>query len=110
MRMLARGLTAAATLVASLTALPAATAEANHTTAQPVRSDLAPLHTSSQAVPGQYIVTLDSGVDASDFAEKFGVSPMFHYSKVFSGFASTFSAAQLDAVRRTPGVASVEEN
>ncbi|MBY8877554.1 S8 family peptidase [Actinacidiphila acidipaludis] len=110
MRMLARGLTAAVTLLASLAALPAATAQATHPKAQPLRSALAPLHRNSQAVPGQYIVTLDNGADPSAFAKQFGVSPMFHYTKVFSGFASKFTAAQLATVRRTPGVAAVEEN
>lgn len=113
MRMLARGLTATLTLLASAAALPAASAQATHPThdtAPPVRSSMAPLHRSADAVPGQYIVTLQSGIDPSDFAKKFGVAPMFHYTKVFSGFASTFDATQLDAVRRTPGVASVEQN
>ncbi|SEO92384.1 Peptidase inhibitor I9 [Actinacidiphila rubida] len=112
MRMLARGLTAAVTLLASAAALPAATAQTTHTSAaaQQVRATPAPLHRAGNAVPHQYIVTLDNGLDPSAFAKKFGVLPMFHYTKVFSGFASTFSAAQLDTVRRTPGVASVEEN
>ncbi|MCL2554930.1 MAG: S8 family peptidase [Actinomycetia bacterium] len=110
MRMLARGLTAAVTLIASAAALPAATAQTTHPTPRPERSALAPLHRAINAVPDQYIVTLDNGMDPSSFAQQFGVAPMFHYTKVFSGFASTFTAAQLDAVRRTPGVAAVEQN
>jgi subtilisin family serine protease len=105
MRRLARGLTAAALLLAPMTALPGASAA----TPSP-RTGLAPLFRSDRAVTGQYIITLDKTLDPAKFAGTVGVSPMFAYGRVLRGFASTLTAAQLDMVRRTPGVAAVEEN
>ncbi|MEE4542414.1 S8 family serine peptidase [Streptomyces sp. V4-01] len=105
MRRLARGLTAAALLLAPMSAVPGASAA----TPSP-RTDLAPLYRSDRAVTGQYIITLDKTLDPAKFAGTVGVSPLFAYGRVLRGFASVLSTAQLDAVRRTPGVAAVEEN
>lgn len=110
MRTLARGLAAAVLLLASAAAFPSAAAASPHGPGHPARPVPAPLHRSSDAVPGQYIVTLQPALDPAAVAKKFGVVPMFRYSKVFSGFTSVLTPAQLDAVRRTPGVTSVEEN
>ncbi len=105
MRKLVRGLTAAALLLAPLTAVPGASAASPSP-----RAGLAPLYRSDRAVPGQYIVTLDKTLDPAQFAGKVGVSPLFSYGRVLRGFATALNATQLDAVRRTPGVAAVEEN
>ena len=110
MRTFARGLTAAVLLLASAAAFPSAAAARPDGPGQPTRPVPAPLHRSSNAVPGQYIVTLQPALDPAAVAKKFGVVPMFRYSKVFSGFTSVLTPAQLDAVRRTPGVMSVEQN
>lgn len=107
MRTLARGLTAAVLLIAS--AGPAAAARPAGP-GQPLRPTPAPLYRSAHAVPGQYIVTLQASADAADFAKQVGVVPKFRYSKVFSGFTSDLTPAQLDTVRRMTGVAAVEEN
>jgi subtilisin family serine protease len=105
MRLLARGLTAAALLLTPLAAVPGASAA----TPSP-RTETAPLYRSDRAVPGQYIITLDKTLDPAQFAGKVGVAPLFSYGKVLRGFASVLSAAQLDMVRKTAGVAAVEEN
>ncbi|GGY51436.1 S8 family peptidase [Streptomyces omiyaensis] len=95
--------------VLPLTALtaPAATASDPGAGPEPVP---APLVSAADAVPGEYIVTLDRTADAAAVAEKLGLTPTFVYKKALNGFAAPLTAAQLDAVRRTPGVASVEED
>ena len=70
----------------------------------------APLVTAANAVPGKYIVTLDESADAAAAAKKLGLEPTFVYEKALNGFAVPLSEAQLDLVRKTPGVASVEED
>ncbi|MBP2587060.1 subtilisin family serine protease [Streptomyces sp. PvR006] len=70
----------------------------------------APLVTAANAVPGQYIVTLDKGVDAVEATERLGLRPTYVYDKAINGFAAPLTALQLDVVRSSPGVASVEED
>ncbi|MFD9241637.1 S8 family peptidase [Streptomyces sp. NPDC059556] len=70
----------------------------------------APLVTAANAVPGQYIVTLDEGVDAVEATERLGLRPTYVYDKAINGFAAPLTALQLDVVRSSPGVASVEED
>ncbi|MFD6230890.1 S8 family peptidase [Streptomyces sp. NPDC060232] len=100
MRLFAR-LTAAA-LIAAAPALAGAAAAA---APEPVR---APLLVSVAAVPGKYIVSLDEDVDATGLAERLGLEPTFVYESAMNGFAVPLSPRQLDAVRTTPGVRSVE--
>lgn len=103
MRLLARGLSAAALLLAPLAALPSAAA-------QPNPAPSAPLLRSGRAVPNQYIVTLGTSVQTASITKKVGVRPMFSYGKVLRGFAATLTPSQVSMLRRTPGVAAVEEN
>ncbi|MFI8325587.1 S8 family peptidase [Streptomyces sp. NPDC085529] len=70
----------------------------------------APLVTAANAVPGKYIVTLDRTVDAAKAAERLNLKPTFVYEKAINGFAVPLTATQLDIVRKTPGVTSVEED
>lgn len=108
MRLFARGLSAAALVLAPLAvagtpavaAIPLPTPEAT----------LAPLRTHDNAIAGQYIVTLDKTLDPASTAQKIGVTPFFTYSSALRGFALTLTTPQLDAVRRMPGVTSVEQN
>jgi subtilisin family serine protease len=65
---------------------------------------------SARAVPGQYIVTLQSEYSASSATEQLGVKPLFTYNTVVRGFAAVLTPAQLATVRSSPGVAAVEEN
>ncbi|MBW5481228.1 S8 family peptidase [Streptomyces bambusae] len=102
MRLLAR--LATATLLATAP-LAAGTASAAGPEPTPV-----PLHTSANAVPGQYIVTLDKGVDAAKTAAKLGLKPTFVYNSAIRGFAGPLTKSQLDLVRVSPGVKAVEED
>ncbi|MFG1805220.1 S8 family peptidase [Streptomyces sp. NPDC049040] len=108
MRLFARGLSAAALVLAPLTVAgtPAVAAIPVPTPA----TTLAPLHTHAHAVAGQYIVTVQKTLDPSSMAQKTGVKPFFTYSSALRGFAVTLDAAQLDSIRRLRGVESVEEN
>ncbi|MFG2330041.1 S8 family peptidase [Streptomyces sp. NPDC048604] len=104
-------LSAHVTAAAFLLALPLAAAAPSAADA-PVPSPVpAPLRASADAIPGQYIVTLSGGQDAAALAAQVpGVKALHTYSSVLNGFAAKLTPAQLDAVRRTPGVAAVEED
>ncbi|MEU3604562.1 S8 family peptidase [Streptomyces sp. NPDC035033] len=70
----------------------------------------APLRTSADAVPGEYIVTLDKGVDAAELARKLGLKPKHVYTSVLNGFAAPLTGLQLEGVRKSLGVKAVEED
>lgn len=103
MRLIAR---AAATTLIALTPVAAGTAS-SATTPEPTP---APLRTSADAVPGEYIVTLDEGVDAAELAQQLGLTPRHVYSAALNGFAVPLTALQLETVRMSPGVEAVEED
>ncbi|MFJ8667812.1 S8 family serine peptidase [Streptomyces sp. NPDC093600] len=99
---------ALATVVTAVLALagpPAAAAPAGPSAPEP-----APLYTSSRAVPGQYIVTVEKGTNARTLAEKMNVKPAFVYSEVLNGFAVTMDPLQVKTARSTLGVKAVEED
>ncbi|WP_046780047.1 S8 family peptidase [Streptomyces yangpuensis] len=100
MRLLAR-LTAAALIVTA----PALAGAAAADVPDPVR---APLLTPAAAIPGKYIVSLDEGVEATGFAERLGLEPTFVYGSAMNGFAVPLTPQQLEEVRTSPGVRSVE--
>ncbi|WP_328621113.1 S8 family peptidase [Streptomyces sp. NBC_00354] len=102
MRLLAR-LAAAALL--TVPPVAAGTAAADTPEPTPV-----PLHTSANAVPGKYIVTLEKGVDAAKAATKLGLKPSFVYTSALNGFAVPLTPLQLQIVRVSLGVKSVEED
>ncbi|WP_405711533.1 S8 family peptidase [Streptomyces xanthophaeus] len=104
MRLVARVATAALIALA-----PVAVGTASSSAAAPEPTPV-PLYTSTDAVPGQYIVTLDKGVDAAKLAQKLGLKPSFVYSKALNGFAVPMTKLQLDIVRVSLGVKSVEED
>ncbi|GLX18955.1 S8 family peptidase [Streptomyces lavendulae] len=103
MRLIARVATAA---LLALTPVAAGTASAADTP-EPTP---APLHTSANAVPGRYIVTLEKGVDAAKAAQKLGLKPTFVYGSALNGFAVPMTPLQLTIVRNSLGVKSVEED
>ncbi|WCD87821.1 Extracellular serine proteinase [Streptomyces xanthophaeus] len=70
----------------------------------------APLKTAANAVPGQYIVTLEKGVDAAKAAQKLGLKPKFVYGSALNGFAVPLTPLQLTIVRNSLGVKAVEED
>ncbi|MFI5868188.1 S8 family peptidase [Streptomyces sp. NPDC051546] len=67
-----------------------------------------PLTISANAIPGQYIVTLEPGYDPAKVAERLGLKPKFLYTKAMSGFAVPMTKLQLDIARVSLGVKSVE--
>ncbi|MGW6409596.1 S8 family serine peptidase [Streptomyces vinaceus] len=102
MRLLARLATAA---LLTVPPIAAGTAAADTPEPTPV-----PLHTAANAVPGKYIVTLENGQDAAKVATKLGLKPTFVYSKAMTGFAVPLTPLQLQIVRVSLGVKSVEED
>ncbi|MFE4366833.1 S8 family serine peptidase [Streptomyces sp. NPDC056835] len=74
------------------------------------RESLVPVERSSNAVPGQYIVTLKPGFSATAVLRQFGLTPLFTYDKVLHGFSAAFSATQLSQLRALPAVLAIEEN
>ncbi|MGW6980329.1 S8 family serine peptidase [Streptomyces sp. NPDC054932] len=102
MRLLAR--LAAAAL---LTVPPVAAGTASAAAPEPTP---APLTTAANPVPGQYIVTLEKGVDAAEAAQKLGLKPSFVYTSAINGFAVPMTPLQLTIVRNALGVKSVEED
>ncbi len=101
---------ALASAALSALALSAPSATAYGSAAAVPEPGLAPLVTAANAVPGKYIVTLDRTVDAAKAAERLKLKPTFVYEKALNGFAVPLTTAQLDIVRKTPGVTSVEQD
>ncbi|MCX4691865.1 S8 family peptidase [Streptomyces sp. NBC_01408] len=104
MRLVARVATAALIALA-----PVAAGTASSSAAAPEPTP-APLMTSANAVPGQYIVTLEKGVDAAKTAEKLGLKTSFLYTSALNGFAVPLTPLQLTIVRNSLGVKVVEED
>lgn len=63
-----------------------------------------------QGIEGQYIVTLKKGVSVDETVTKRGISTKHRFGKVLNGFAAKLSAAQLERLRKTPGVLGVEQD
>ncbi|MFF3216501.1 S8 family peptidase [Streptomyces sp. NPDC002886] len=101
MRLLARAATAAL-----LAVIPVAAASASADVAP--EPTPVPLTVSANAVPGQYIVTLEPGYDPAKVAERLGLKPKFLYTKAMSGFAVPMTKLQLELARVALGVKSVE--
>ncbi|WP_327263124.1 S8 family peptidase [Streptomyces sp. NBC_01232] len=102
MRLLAR--VAAAAL---LTVTPIAAGRASAAAPEPTP---APLKTAANAVPGQYIVTLEKGQDAAKVVQRLGLKATFIYTAALNGFAVPLTPLQLTIVRNSLGVKSVEED
>lgn len=103
-------LSACAAAAAALLVSTGPTTAADPTDPTPSRGTLAPLYRSSAPVAGQYIVSLADSADAEATTEQLGVTSLFTYSSVLSGFAARLTPEQLDSVRRHPGVAAVEQD
>ncbi|MGH3657689.1 MAG: S8 family peptidase [Micromonosporaceae bacterium] len=65
---------------------------------------------SGEKVAGQYIVTLDSGIGATDVAAGVAAKPLFTYTAALNGFAAKLSSGQVSALQRNPRVARIEED
>lgn len=95
MRLLAR--VAAAAL---LTVTPIAAGRASAAAPEPTP---APLKTAANAVPGQYIVTLEKGQDAAKVVQRLGLKATFIYTAALNGFAVPLTPLQLTIVRNSLG-------
>ncbi|MEV4332222.1 S8 family peptidase [Streptomyces sp. NPDC049597] len=98
---------------AALMAIPLAVA-ALPATAEAATHDDGPLaevvRATGKAVPGQYIVTLESGTNAAGLARLAGVRPRHTYDSVLDGFAAALTPGQLTALRKHPAVTRIEED
>ncbi|MCM1975197.1 S8 family peptidase [Streptomyces sp. G1] len=100
MRPLARAATAAL-----LAVVPVAAGTASAAAPEPTP---VPLTVSANAIPGQYIVTLEPGYDPAKVAERLGLKPKFLYTRAMNGFAVPMTKLQLEIARVSLGVKSVE--
>ncbi|WP_407841645.1 S8 family peptidase [Streptomyces sp. DSM 116496] len=100
MRLLARAATAALLAVTPVAVGSASADVAPEPT--PV-----PLTISANAIPGQYIVTLEPGYDPAKVAERLGLKPKFLYTKAMNGFSVPMTKLQLEIARVSLGVKSV---
>ncbi|WP_327257548.1 S8 family peptidase [Streptomyces sp. NBC_01244] len=100
MRLLARAATAA---LLAVTPVAVGTASAD---VAPVPTPV-PLTVSANAIPGQYIVTLEPGYDPAKVAERLGLKPKYLYTKAMNGFAVPMTKLQLEIARVALGVKSV---
>lgn len=78
--------------------------------AGPPAADAPLLAAVGQAVPGQYIVTVKDGHLPVGIARSLGIAPLFEYNAVVNGFAARLTAGQLQALRRHPHIAQIEED
>ncbi|HEX6749339.1 MAG TPA: S8 family peptidase [Longimicrobium sp.] len=80
----------------------------------PARSsqELAPLYRAApgMAVEGSYIVVLKDGTAPQTLAHAVGAQVHHFYTSTVDGFAAELNAGQVNALRRDPGVAYIEED
>ncbi|MFE4636570.1 S8 family serine peptidase [Streptomyces sp. NPDC056773] len=98
-------LIAGAATVALLAVTPAAAAGTSAAAPEPTP---VPLTVSANAIPGQYIVTLEPGYDPAKVAERLSLKPKFLYTRAMNGFAVPLTKLQLEIARVSLGVKSVE--
>jgi subtilisin family serine protease len=100
-------------LLSGLLALSAAAcADRQPSAADPAaRGEPAPLYLAAEGsgVAGQFIVVMQAG-DPAGVARAAGVSPRHLYESSVRGFAAKLTPGQVEAVRRTAGVAYVEQD
>jgi len=68
------------------------------------------LSAGANAIEGEYIVVLEEGANPRSVARIAGVNPRHTYSAALNGFAVALNQGQLNALRRHPDVAYVEED
>jgi subtilisin family serine protease len=62
----------------------------------------------ARTIPGQYLVTLEPGLELKPILDKLGVKALFAYGTVFTGFAAKLSTVQVALLRKIPGFRSIE--
>lgn len=75
-------------------------------------ADMAPLLSAApgRGVPGEYIVVLKDGAEPRAVAGAAGVAPRLVYGATLNGFSAALNAGQVNALRRHPAVAYVEQD
>lgn len=99
-----------APLVAAAAVLGLAAGAAPATAASPGSTLVAVQSAGADAIDGQYVVTLDRGVDADALADRLGVEAEHVYDDVVDGFSAELDRAELAQLQRNPAVASIEED
>lgn len=61
-------------------------------------------------IPGQYLVSLEPGFDTKPVLDKIGATALFTYAHVVNGFTAKLDGNQVNMLRLTPGVQSVEQD
>jgi subtilisin family serine protease len=69
-----------------------------------------PAAAKARYIPGSYIITLKSGVQAAGFVSTNSIASKQVYGKALNGFAAKLSLGQLAALKRNPNVVSVEQD
>jgi subtilisin family serine protease len=64
----------------------------------------------ASAIPGQYIVRLKPGANASDVVIPQSVHPLYTYQYVVNGFTARLTPAQLTRLRIHPAVTAIEQD
>ncbi|MFF7585911.1 S8 family peptidase [Kitasatospora purpeofusca] len=98
---------AQSTAAAALALIPVAAGSAAASAPEP---SPAPLLKFADAIAGRYIVTLGKSLDSKKFTGPMGLKPTFTYTSAVNGFAAALTPTQLEAVRKAPGVESVQED
>lgn len=96
----------AAAVLAAVAALPAHASTASTAPAEPAP----PAAAAPAAEWPTYIVTVQPGVDPAVVADAYGITPVHVYREVTNGFAARLSPEQVEALRATALVESVEED
>ncbi|MFG2979660.1 protease inhibitor I9 family protein [Streptomyces sp. NPDC048258] len=103
---LSRALPVALAVLAAVTALPVSAAAA---VPEPV-PHTAPADPADHADHATYIVTVHPGLDPAAVAEAYGITPLHVYRDSLNGFAARLSPEQVEDLRATAVVESVEED
>ncbi|MGW1773695.1 protease inhibitor I9 family protein [Streptomyces sp. NPDC002104] len=98
------------TLPTALAALALATAAAALPAHAATLSAAAPASRTAPAEWPTYIVTVHRGLDPAAVADAYGITPVHVYRHALNGFSARLSPDQVEALRSTAVVTSVEED